>query len=264
MKAIVIDDEPLMIKRFLRLSDGIAGLEIVDTFEAGQDAIDYAEKHPVEVAFVDGLMPKMNGITVAKRLREIHKEIIIVFVSAYEDYLREFNQIGGDYYIMKPYNRAIIEMAMKNVRRLAQRQPKSVFVQTFGRFFVTKKGVPVRLTGKAKEILALIVIQGGKEISNEEIYSTIWENRSYSNENMCVYYNALRRLKLALKEAGLENMIHSTARGQMANIKEFDCDYYAFMENNQFAGNDFSGEFLSEYSWGEYILADIINKYMGY
>lgn len=265
MRAIVVDDEPLMIKRFVRLSEGIPDLEIVKTFEAGQDAIDYAKKHRVDVAFIDGLMPKMNGITVAKRLREIYQEIVIVFVSAYEDYLREFNQIGGDYYIMKPYNRSVIEMAISIVRRLVQRQPrKRIFIQTFGRFLVTKDGVPVRLTGKAKEILAMIVINCGKEISNEEIYYTVWENRAYSNDNMGVYYNAIRRLKDSLREAGISNILLSTARGQMANTAEFDCDYYAYKENRQFSNSSFEGEFLSEYSWGEYILADIVNEQMGY
>ena len=40
-----------------------------------------------------------------------------------------------------------------------------------------KNGVPIPLRGKAKEILALVASRCGKEISNEEIYSIIWEER---------------------------------------------------------------------------------------
>ena len=103
------------------------------------------------------------------------------------------------------------------------------------------------------------MVKRGKEISNEEIYSTIWESREYSNVNMKVYYNAIKRLKDNLQKYGLQNIIFSTARGQMANIEIFDCDYYSWIDSKNDKQEQFEGEFLSEYSWGEYILANIIN-----
>ena len=162
--------------------------------------------------------------------------------------------------MLKPYNRQTLEMVMERIRLLAQRQKKRIYVQTFGRFLVLKDGKPVPLTGKAKEILALVVTRRGKEISNEAIYSTLWEERTYSNVNMNVYYNALRRLRRALKAAELEGMLISTSRGQMVDTKLFDCDYYAWLDQNMREEDRFDGEFLSEYSWGESLLADILNE----
>ena len=108
-----------------------------------------------------------------------------------------------------------------------------------------------------------MVTRKGKEISNEEIYSTIWEDRPYSNANMAVYYNALRRLKDFLKEAELEELLISTARGQMINVDIVDCDYYSWKEKNSDFRSQFEGEFLSEYSWGERILSDILREEYG-
>ena len=153
-----------------------------------------------------------------------------------------------------------LEMAMERIRLISRRQHKELYIQTFGRFLVMRDGVPLPLTGKAKEILALVVTRRGKEISNEEIYSTLWEGREYSNANMSVLYNALHRLKKALKEANCENLLISTTRGQMINTTVFDCDYYAWQDKNMGARDKFEGEFLSEYSWGEYILANILNE----
>ena len=99
----------------------------------------------------------------------------------------------------------------------------------------------------------------GKEISNEEIYSTVWENRPYGNVEMTVYYNALRRLKQVLKEEHLEDLLISTKRGQLVNTALFDCDYYDWQDKNTGARDRFEGVFMSEYSWGEYILAGILN-----
>lgn len=187
-------------------------------------------------------------------------ELLIVFISAYDNYLRESNQIGGDGYLIKPYNEEILMKLMEKMRLLARRQRKDICVKMFGRFTVIKDGIPVPLRGKAKEILALILVKRGKEISNEELYTTIWESREYSNVNMKVYYNALKRLKDSLKQYGLENMIFSTARGQMANTETFDCDYYSWLEHKSSRNEQFEGEFLIEYSWGEYILANIVDE----
>lgn len=263
MKAIIVEDEPLMIKKFERLSKDIEDLNITGKFEDGKSALDFMRKCPADVAFVDIEMPVMDGITLAGKLKEIREDIIIVFISAYDRYLQDFNKVGADYYLMKPYTKEILEMVMEKLRLLNTGQRKDVHVQTFGRFVVRKNGRVLPITGKAKEILALIISRCGREISNEEIYYTVWEGRPYSNSKMTIYYNALRRLKDFLKSEGLENMIISTARGQMANTQVFDCDYYDWKEKNLKTGDRFEGEFLSEYSWAEIILAEILEEEYG-
>ena len=120
MRAIIVDDEALMLKRFTRLASEIPDLNIVEQFESAGTALDYAAEHPFEAAFLDVAMPIKNGVQLAQELRQIRHDIIIVFVSAYDDYLWDFNQIGGDYYILKPYNKETLEMAMERLRLLLQ------------------------------------------------------------------------------------------------------------------------------------------------
>ena len=260
MRTIVVDDEPIMLRRFTRFGADIPDINLVGQFESAEDALRYVERNPVELAFLDVEMPVTNGVELAKKLRALRPDILIVFISAYDEYLRDFNKIGGDYYIIKPYNKRTLEMAMERVRLLSQRQEKELYIQTFGRFLVRRNGKPIPLTGKAKEILALVVTRRGKEMSNEEIYSTIWEGREYSNANMSVYYNALRRLKQALAAESISNLLISTPRGQMIKTALFDCDYYAWQDKNMKRRDAFEGEFMSEYSWGEYLLAGIVNE----
>ncbi len=260
MRAIIVDDEPLMIRKFLRLSEGITDLEIVGQFESAGDALDFAGKNRFEAAFLDIEMPAMNGIELARDLRAIDPEIIIVFISAYDDYIWDFNQIGGDYYILKPYTSETLKMAMERLRLLLRRRQKEIYIQTFGRFVVMKDGIPLRLSGKAKEILAYVVTKHGNEAGNEEIYSTLWEDRPYSNVNMTVYYNALRRLRSALRDQGAEDLLISTKHGQILNTKIADCDYYTWLEKGKGEREGFYGEFLTEYSWAEEILAEMVGE----
>lgn len=259
MRAIIVDDEQIMLRSFMRLSQGIPNLDVIAQFENPEEALLFAQNNPVELAFLDIKMPGINGIDLAVKLRDIYPNILIVFISAYDEYIRDSNLIGGDYYIVKPYKKETIEMTMKKMQVFAQRFHKEIYIQMFGRFNVLKNGEPVPLRGKAKEILALVATRCGKEISNEEIYSVIWEGREYSNIKMKVYYNALKRLKEILEAEGISKLLRSTPRGQMLNTDIVECDYYAWKNHKANANDKFEGEFLSEYSWGEYILAELLS-----
>jgi len=231
IRAIIVDDEPLMVRKFVRLAKNISDLDVVGHFTDAENAIAFSRDNEIEAAFLDVEMPDMDGFELAHRLKEIRSDVLIVPVTAYESYIFEANRVGVDYYVVKPYTTEVLEKMMGRLRLIAGRQGKSIYIQTFGRFVVKKDGKPVPLTGKAKEILALVVTRCGKEIGNEEIYSTIWEDRPCDNESMGVYYNALRRLRNSLEKYGLNDLLISTARGQMANTDLFDCDFYEWKDD---------------------------------
>lgn len=212
IRAIIVDDEPLMVRKFVRLAKNISDLDVVGRFTDAESAIAFSRDNEIEAAFLDVEMPDMDGFELAHRLKEIRSDVLIVPVTAYESYIFEANRVGVDYYVVKPYTTEVLEKMMGRLRLIAGRQGKSIYIQTFGRFVVKKDGKPVPLTGKAKEILALVVTRCGKEIGNEEIYSTIWEDRPCDNESMGVYYNALRRLRNSLEKYGLDDLLISTAR----------------------------------------------------
>ena len=259
MRAILVDDEPLMLKSFMRFSAGISEIHVIAQFSGAEEAITFAEENSFELALLDIQMPKMSGIELAIKLRELYPELLVVFISAYDEYVRDSNAIGGDDYIVKPYKKETIERMAKKMFLLSKRQHKNIYLQMFGRFNVLKNGVPLPISGKTKEILALIACKRGREISNEEIYTIIWEGRQYSNEHMKTYYNALIRLKRILADSGDGNLLISTPHGQMLNMDLCDCDYFDWLNRNIGSQNRFEGEFLSEYSWGESILADLLN-----
>ena len=260
MRAILVDDEAIMLRSFMRNSEGISQFKVIAQFQSAEEALSFAQNNEFELALLDVCLPGMNGIELAVKLRELHPGLLVVFISAYDDYIHDFNEIGGDYYILKPYKKETIQMMAEKVALLATRIQKDIYIQMFGRFNVLKNGVPIKMSGKTKEILALIATRRGREISNEKIYSTVWENREYSNEHMKVYYNALSRLKHALAEAGASNLLLSTQHGQMLNTAVCDCDYFNWQDGNTESRDNFEGAFLSEYSWGEPILAGILNK----
>ena len=103
MRAIIVEDEPLMIDVFMRMGRGIEDLHVVGKFMTAEEAVEFSGTNSYEAAFLDIKLPGMDGIECARRLRKIMPQLLIVFVSAYDSYLREVNQIGPDGYLLKPY-----------------------------------------------------------------------------------------------------------------------------------------------------------------
>lgn len=258
MKAIIVDDEPLMIRSFVRASEGISEIELVGRFDDSFDALDFARNTKLDIAFLDIEMPEMSGLELADKLKIINPDTMIVFVTAYDKYIKQSNEMMAEYYLKKPYKKETVAAVAKRLSRLVpERKEKSVFIHCFGHFTVYHNGKPVPLVGKAKEIFALVTSQKGNEISNESLYTTIWEDRIIDNHHMKVYYNALTRLKKLLKEQGLSDILISTTRGQIINRDLVECDYFEYLSGN--TRYRFEGEFLSDYSWAEEILAGLLN-----
>lgn len=258
MKVIIVDDDKNMIECFLRHSKDIEEVNVLETFTSPQKALEFANNNDIDVAFLDIEMPTMSGLELANRLREIRKDIIIIFVTAHDMYIRESNKMGADDYLVKPYDKEILLMSVERIKLISVRQRKKAYMHMFGTFNLTYEGEVVRLVGKVKEILAYIAVHRGNEVSNQEIYTTVWDKWHFNNKDMTAYFHALKRLKNALEKKGLEDLIISNARGQMINTKIVDCDYYSWLDNDLRKEEKFRGEFLTEYSWGEEILADML------
>lgn len=125
-----------MIRKFNRLTEDIEDLEVVGCFEDALEALDYVKKNPIEAAFLDVEMPEKSGIEIAREMRKIRNNLIIVFVTAFGEYIRDSNEMGGDYYVVKPYTKEALKIMMQKLRLLAKRQDKDIYVQMFGRFLV--------------------------------------------------------------------------------------------------------------------------------
>ena len=84
MKVIYVDDETALLDNFRMTVEGLSMVEELNLFRKSEEALKWAQDHPVEVAFLDIQMPGINGIELAKRLKGIDRNIRIGFVTAYE------------------------------------------------------------------------------------------------------------------------------------------------------------------------------------
>ena len=259
MKIIIVDDELWSVEQFKIECERIDDISLIGYFDNPYSAIDFAKNNKFELALLDIEMPGMNGIELAKKLRKIYPELLIVFVSAYNNYLEEFIKVHADYYLLKPYSKEDIEDVFKRARLLVKRQEKRVRIVTFGQFDVFIDGKPASFNGKkVKELFALLVDKKGQPLQSEEAFYCLWEGEDYNNESASKYRKLWSRLIEFLNENKLDDLIINDHKGMKClNTDLVECDYFKFLEGDLKTRRNFTYVYMSEYWWGEETLAKL-------
>lgn len=99
IKAIAIDDEPLALKIIEHHCSKIESISLEKTFTNQTEAIKYINKFPVDLLFLDIQMPQNTGIDFYKNL---NKDLLVIFTTAYDSYAVEGFNVNAIDYIMKP------------------------------------------------------------------------------------------------------------------------------------------------------------------
>ncbi|MEG1801695.1 MAG: hypothetical protein RR273_06920, partial [Oscillospiraceae bacterium] len=157
-------------------------------------------------------------------------------------------------YIMKPATKEKIEYELEHLRHPVPMHTKhKLWIQCFGNFEVFADGEPIKFTyNKTKELLAFLIDRKGAYCSNGEIIGSLWE----ADDDSVKRNSYLRDLKADLiaefTALGMERAI-CKQRGMMAVLVEkLACDYYNWMQGDIEAINAYRGEYMSQYSWGEF------------
>lgn len=104
--------------------------EIVYEFSTGIRAVRWLRNHPgeIDLLFLDVEMPDFNGMTAAKQLREFNRELLIVFVTGYQDYVFDGYHVGALDYLVKPVKEEQLWQLIKRVHKIQYEKSRQSFV----------------------------------------------------------------------------------------------------------------------------------------
>lgn len=262
MKTIIVDDEMLAIKQFEMECKKIPWVNIAGKFQNAQQALEYAKKEKIEAAFLDIELSGMNGILLGKKLRELYPNLVVIFLTGYDNYTMDALHMKADYYLMKPYSSKDFRDVMENARLLTRRQKKRIFIRTLGRFDLIIDDQVVDLpNAKAKELLALCVDHKGGHVSMEEAVDKLWEDRTYDERVKNLYRKATMSLRKVFQEYELEEVFGNKRGSCYINPELIDCDYFEVLEHKR-QNLDYRkrivGTYMPEYSWAEETNAQLL------
>jgi heavy metal response regulator len=215
MKILIAEDEKKVahfVKKGLQ-EEGYA----VDVASNGEDGLTLATETPYDLIILDIYMPKLDGLTVLRRLREekVRTPVLLLTVrAAIEDKVLGLDS-GADDYLTKPF---VFQELLARVRALLRRQVEiGTNVLKVGdlsldpvRRTVTRGTQRIELTLKEFSLLEYFMRHPGRVLTRTMIIEHVW-NYDFDNETnvVDVYVNYLRR-KI---DAGHEPKLIHTVRG---------------------------------------------------
>ena len=253
MQLIYVDDEKAALDNFrLKTEEFFQGDDKLDFFRTGEEAIEFAKKHTVDVAFLDIELPEIHGLELARKLKQMCRNVKIIFVTAYSGYALEAFGVDAVGYILKPYSKYDVLKELNKAKMIRSLPAKRIKIKTIPDFVIEVDGKLVRL-GKSKqeELLALLVDRGEKGITSREAISCLWPERLADSNTQALYRVTLKRLMDLLEEEGIGYIIASKGRERYILTDEVDCDLYKILSGDKEAATAYSGEYLRNYSWAE-------------
>ena len=246
MNAIVLDDEKESLLVFASHAIDVPNLSLNVFSKKCEEALDYARHHKIDVAFLDVVMPKVDGVSFAKSLIEISPDIKIVFITGYaQDEEAIKKEIGKNFFSFcyKPYDEVTMQQTIAKL--MSEAKPRVRF-ETFPHFNMYVNGVLVDFErAKSKELLALLVDHHGGEVSIEEASTKLWIDKDYELAAR-LYRDATSRLKLKLKEYGVPDLVNFSRGRCSLNCDRAVCDYWDYLNGKT---SLFRGEYMRPYEW---------------
>jgi len=167
----------------------------------GQEGYDLYKKYHPDIILTDINMPKLDGISLAKKIREKDSNTKIIISSAFSDksYLLDAIELNLEKYIIKPLtNRNLMPVLSKTVKDLAvQRNFKIEIGENFyfdnssSLFYVNEKVVD--LNNKERLFLKLLVLNKDRVVSYEEIEQNVWDNEYMSLNSLRTSIGFIRK-----------------------------------------------------------------------
>lgn len=159
IRVLLADDHAVVragICQFLEQADYI---DVIAEARDGQDAMDLITRHQPDVAVLDIQMPNASGIEVTRWVRENHREVGVLILTAYDDdpYVMAVIQAGANGYVLKTASPDEIIQAVKDVHEGKSALDSKIVQKMVSQVSAGIQDQPVdKLTERELEVLALV------------------------------------------------------------------------------------------------------------
>lgn len=203
MRVLIVEDEK-------RLADTVRDLLELNGYTAdvcfdGESGLDNALSGIYDVCVLDLMLPKLDGLTVLRRLRGEGSALPVLLLTARSELSDRVNGLdsGADYYLTKPFEPKEL---LACIRALTRRQPelRETGVMEYGdltleksSFILRRADREIRLSRKEYDLMELFMLNKGLLLSKETILLKVWGYDSDTEENSVEAYISFLRRKLA-------------------------------------------------------------------
>ena len=113
---IIVDDRKVVLSGGIKVLEEVIPNATVTGFSDTEEAIEYAKKNNIALAFLDIEIRNMSGFDLCKILLEINPRTNIIFLTAYGDYSLDAWGTGASGFMLKPITAEGVKEQLKNLR----------------------------------------------------------------------------------------------------------------------------------------------------
>ena len=213
----------LLVEDYAPLRESVAqALEeagfAVDASADGEEGLWHAQSGEHDVIVLDIILPKLDGLSILKRLRQAGNRTPTLLLTAKDTVADRVAglDLGADDYLIKPF---ALEELLARVRALLRRKYEAadpiirvqdLEVNTVGHV-VHRAGERIDLTAREYALLEFLAFRAGEIVSRTEVWEHVYDFRSTVESNVVDVYVGYLRKKI--ERPGLQRLIH-TRRGQ--------------------------------------------------
>jgi DNA-binding response OmpR family regulator len=172
----------------------------------GMEGLAQFNREKFDLCLCDVMMPKMDGISMAEKMRVTDKQIPIIFISAksmLDDKLAAF-RIGGDDYLIKPFSMDEllfkVDVFLRRSKSEAVKEPAALptgigkYQFDFSNLQLIKNNDRYDLTLREAEVLRYLVTRQDQLVPREELLKQIWGRDDYFlGRSLDVFISRLRK-----------------------------------------------------------------------
>lgn len=253
IRVMIVDDEELQRMAVEELCMEMRELHVAGVCRNAREAEAFAADTKIDLALLDIEMPGENGIELGRRLCKMQPDLLVVYLTAYEEYALDAYRMQAVSYLLKPVQKAEFADCIQRVRKLLPEESHRIQVRMFGSFqlIADQKNVSFGYR-KAAELLALLIDARGADVTEEKVISCLWEDRCYDAKTKALYRKTVMELRKVLTNENIESLCSFGYGRCRVNTGEFECDSYEVLDGTG-AYDEAYAElgYLNEYSWGE-------------
>lgn len=173
MNVLIADDEVQMVK----IISAYFKKEGFNTFEAfnGDDALDVFQENKIDLAVLDWMMPKIDGLEVCKYIKEnSHTKVLLLTAKGENDDEIEALSCGADEYIKKPFDPRILILRAKKLLNLGEEISVNNIKIDLHKKQAYKNNILLNLTKIEYEILFSLIKNRGMILSRSKLIDLVW------------------------------------------------------------------------------------------
>lgn len=185
LKIVLVDDEIVQHNLIKKTIENLSEVSEFLTYQSPKTFLfDWEELKDVDTVFLDVEMPEMNGLDLAKQLRQKDRDIPIVFMTAYSQFALESYEVNAFDYLLKPIDQEKVENLLKRLKSIKPTLEPTLFVELDGLHKLIQNQIyALEAQGHQTKIIleneSLLVRESFSSLKNRLCSDFVMSHRSY-------------------------------------------------------------------------------------